>query len=343
MRLTIFAPGLLGAWPVDVAGLQAPHAPMLQRMLARGDHLSTPPLDAEAALARLFGHGGDHLSWAALGLWGETGCRPEGFVLRIDPVHLKLGMTDAIVFGGPSLRLSMDDARTLASALEDHFADRGWRITVAAPERWYLQVPESADLQTTPLNRALRRDAGLFKPTGRDAARWLAWLTEAQMLLHAHPVTMIREARGLPAINALWPWGAGMLGALSIGGMDITSVHADHPLVRGLAHAAGLPVYDLPERLGDGDVLGREAGHPLVVLDDALQPWLDGDHEDWLATVEGLEARWFAPLWQAMGRGHLSELILDAADGRGWRFKWMHRWRAWRRAKYWGGTCASNA
>jgi hypothetical protein len=332
--LTIFAPGLLGPWPQeDQAQLPRPHTPALRRMLARGDRLPLTALDFEAALARLFGLQADALPWGALGLWGESGQRPEGFVLRIDPVHLKLGMTDAIVFGGPSLRLSMDDARTLASALEEHFADQGWRITVAAPERWYLQVPESADLQTTPLNRALGRDAGLFKPTGRDAARWLAWLTEAQMLLHAHPVNIAREAKGLPVINALWAWGAGMLGDLSIGDMDITTVHADHPLALGLGHAAGLPVYDLPERLGDGDVPGMEAGHPLIILDDALHPWLDGDHEDWLATLEGLEACWFAPLWQAMGRGRLSELILNAAEGGGLRFKRMHRLRVWRRAK----------
>lgn len=330
MRLSVFAPGLLGAWPADVAGFQAPHAPMLQRMLARGDRLSTPPLDFEAALARLFGLQGDDLPWGAIGLWGETGQRPEGFVLRIDPVHLKLGMTDGIVFGGPSLRLSMDDARTLGAALEEHFADRGWRITVAAPERWYLQVPESADLQTTPLNRALRRDAGLFKPTGRDAARWLAWLTEAQMLLHAHPVNMTREAQGLPSINALWPWGAGMLGALSIGGMDITSVHANHPLARGLAHAAGLPVRDLLESLGDGEVLSSAAGHPLVVLDDALQPWLDGDHEEWRATVERLEARWFAPLWNALSHYDVGQIVIDGGSGQT-LFRRGHRWRIWRR------------
>jgi len=330
MRLTIFAPGLLGPWPAEDFSLPAPHAPMLQRMLARGDRLPTPPLDAEAALARLFGHAGDHPPWAALGLWGEMGCRPDGFVLRIDPVHLKLGMTDAIVFGGPSLRLSLPEARTLAGALEEHFADRGWRISVTAPERWYLQVPESADLETTPLSRALRRDAGLFKPAGRDAARWLAWLTEAQMLLHAHPVNMTREGHGLPAINALWPWGAGMLSTLSIGRVGITLVYANHPLARGLAHAAGLPVHDLSEDLDEGRLKDFEGA--LIILDEALQPRLDGDYEDWTATLEGLEARWFAPLWQAMQRGKVSELIIHTAEGGSWRIRPLHCWRVWRRS-----------
>lgn len=342
MRLTVFAPGLLAPWPSDDATLPPPRAPMLARLLARGDCLPAPPLAHEPALARLFGLTDEQLPWAALGLWGETGQRPDGFVLRIDPVHLKLGMTDAIVFGGPALALSMDEARALAQAMEEHFAELGWRITVATPERWYLQGAQSADLQTVPLNHALRRDAGLFKPAGRDATRWLAWLTEAQMLLHAHPVNQSCEARGLPGINALWPWGAGTLDAMPAGRAEsIEAVHADHPLARGLAHAAGWPVHDLPETFGDWKP--GASGHTLIVLDEALQPYLDGDHEDWQATVERLETRWFAPLWRAMKRGQVSELVIDASEGGSWRIKPMHRWRVWRRAKCWGRTCASNA
>ncbi|TQV63467.1 MAG: hypothetical protein FNT29_07040, partial [Halothiobacillaceae bacterium] len=324
--LTILAPGLLGPWPQgDGESLPPPNAPALQRMLARGDRLLQPPLDFEAALARLFGLGAADPPWGALGLWGETGQRPEGFVLRLDPVHLKLGMTDGILFGGPSMRLAMDEARALARSLEAHFSDQGWRITVAAPERWYLQLAESSDLRTAPLSRVLGRHAGLFKPQGADASRWLADLTEAQMLLHSHPVNQAREARGLPVINNLWPWGAGLLPpSPSMGeglgaGVDGSSwgmVCAEHPLARGLAHAAGWVAHDLPETM---DEL-RGDDHALIVLDDALQPWREGDHDDWLATVEGLEARWFAPLWTAIAQGHVSGLTLDTAEGGVWRF-----------------------
>lgn len=326
--LTLFVPGLLGPWPAE-ANPPEPHAPALRRMLARGDCLPLDPLGFEGALARLFGHQGDALPWAALGLWGETGQRPEGYVLRLDPVHLKLGMTDAIVFGGPSLALTMEEAQALAASLEAHFSELGWRITVAAPERWYLHTAQAFELITWPLTRALRRDAGLFKPTGADATRWLAWLTEAQMLLHTHAVNTAREAKRLPTINHLWPWGAGMLGALSFGGMDMTSVHADHPLARGLAHAAGLPVYEVPESFADLPL--SASGHVLIVLDDALWPWLSGDMEDWQATVEGLEARWLAPVWRKLAWRGIESSVLEFATHQRWILKPIHRWRVWRR------------
>ena len=342
--LTIYAPGVLGPWPADDSTeFPRPKTPVLQRMLARGDRLPHPPVDFETGLARLFGHADADLPWGALGLWGETGERPEGFVLRVDPVHLKLGMTDAIIFGGPSMQLAMKEACALAQALEEHFTERGWRITVAAADRWYLQLPESSDLRTAPLSRVLGRNAGLFKPLGTDAARWLADLTEAQMLLHSHPVNQDREARGLPAINSLWPWGAGALPVPNKLPATIERVFSNHPLACGLAHAAGLPVDGLPETYGEWMDVAGEVAHALVVLDDAFQPWQEGDQDDWLATVEGLEARWFAPLWSALARGQWQQVILDSAEGGVCRFTRTQRWRFWRRSKPLESLCAPTA
>ncbi|HES77306.1 MAG TPA: hypothetical protein ENO09_09940, partial [bacterium] len=219
-RLTLFVPGLCAAWRGEGADVPAAQTPILRRLLARADRVNTPaqtsslasfPASFEDGLARLFGVSAQALPWGALGCWGESGACPQGFVLRLDPVHFKLGMTDAIVFGGTSLHLSMDEANTLARALEQHFGECGWRIEVAAPQRWYLHLPESSDLVTVPLAQALGRDAGLFKPQGKDAPRWLADMTEAQMVLFAHPLNQAREARGLPVINSVWPWGAGDL------------------------------------------------------------------------------------------------------------------------------------
>lgn len=327
--LTIYAPGLLGPWPAgDPAEFPRPRTPLLQRMLARGDRLPQPPGDFETALARLFGHADADLPWGALGLWGETGERPEGFVLRADPVHLKLGMTDAIVFGGPAMRLSMDEARVLAHSLEEHFVERGWRITVAAPDRWYVQTPEPSDLRTAPLSHVLGRNAGLFKPQGTDAARWLADLTEAQMLLHSHSVNQAREARGLPVINSLWPWGAGEVSESVVDrGMKtgLSAVLSNHPLAHGLGHAAGLPLTALPETFEELD-----GGNLLIILDDALQPWVDSDYDDWVATIEGLEARWFVPIWKAFTQGDAEQLLIETGNEVSILFKRFHRWRVWR-------------
>jgi hypothetical protein len=317
-------------------------------------------------LAHLFGYEHARLPWGALGLWGETGARPEGFVLRLDPVHLKLGMTDGVVFGGAALQLAMDDARVLALALEAHFFERGWRITVAAPERWYLHMPAASELISAPLSQVVQRNAGLFKPTGADAQRWLADITEAQMLLYAHPVNQAREARGLPSINSLWPWGAGVLPPSPLRGEGLgervagfameylaqtvqlplpssppprgrgflppqpTVIYTDHPLARGLAYVAGLSVHDVSETFAELEVPQAQA---LIILDETLQARQDGDYEDWSASVEGLEARWFAPLWRALTQGKINVLRLNAAEGGEWFLRRHQAWRFWRKSK----------
>jgi len=362
-ELTLFVPGLCAPWRGEEphSSLPAPQVPALQLLLTRADRATQPALAFEDALARALsqtlGVEAEDLPWGALGLWGEYGVRPDGLVLRLDPVHLRLGMTDAVVAGGASLHLGLDEANTLARALERHFCERGWRIVVAAPERWYVcldapPIDEAFELHTTPLSQALGRDAGVFKPQGKDARRWLADLTEAQMLLFAHPVNAAREARGLPVINSLWPWGAGILlpsplwgegnGVTQRGGRELlppaqfTAIYANHPLARGLALAAGLPVHDLPETF---DECADMQGEVLMVLDDLVQPWQDGDYDDWQATLEGLEARWFAPLRAALAQGRVSALQMDTGAAR-FVCKPVHRWRIWRRAKTLESLCA---
>jgi hypothetical protein len=46
---------------------------------------------------------------------------------------------------------------------------------------------------------------------GADRGVWLRLQSEAQMLLHDHPVNRERAARGWPPLNSLWFWGGGAL------------------------------------------------------------------------------------------------------------------------------------
>ena len=344
--VTIFAPGVCAPWRGENSHSPLPelHVPALRYLLARADRAAQPALAFEDALARVFAVEAGNLPWGALGLWGETGERPAGFVLRLDPVHLRLGMTEAIVTAGAALPLSLAEARELAQALEAHFVDRGWRIVVAAPQRWYLCVQDSSELVTAPLAQALGRDAGVFKPQGKDALRWLADLNEAQMVLFAHPINAAREARGLPMVNSVWPWGAGVLppSPLARGGRaflptQFTAVYANHPFARGLAHALELPVHDLPETFEECADL---SGTALIVLDDLVQPFQDGDYDDWQATLEGLEARWFAPLRAALAQGRMFALQIDTGAAH-FVCKPAHRWRFWRTVKPLESLCSA--
>jgi hypothetical protein len=99
----------------------------------------------------------------------------------------------------------------------------------------------------------------------------------------------------------------------------------------------GLPVHDLPENLDDCADMSANA---LIVLEDLVQPFQDGDFEDWQATLEGLEARWFAPLRAALGKGRLSALQIDT-DAARFVCQPAQRWRFWRANKSLESLCSA--
>ncbi len=338
MQLTVLLPGLCPPpgldWPVAMP-------PALSGLLARAQRDDDAvPTDLLAMLAALFALDVTQTPWAALGYAGDTGRIAEGFVLSLDPVHLRLGMTDAIVQGGDALGVRLDEAHRLAGDVQAYFAAHGWRIECASATRWYLHLPRSCDLRCTPLPSVIGRDAGLFKPQGADAARWLADLTEAQMLLHAHPLNQQREARGQLTINHLWTWGGGVWPQARVHSA-FDAVLADQAQARGLGLAQGVAVDDVAECCADW--MEASAGrHTLLVLDDLIQPMQMGDVEDWQACLQGMEARWFAPLQRALHRGRLRAVHVHSA-GKRFTCQRLDGLRIWRRTPSLSGLCARSA
>jgi hypothetical protein len=150
--------------------------------------------------------------------------------------------------------------------------------------------------------------------TGPEAVKWHGIANEAQMLLHADPVNAAREARGAPAVNSIWLWGAGKLrDATAPSGVR---VYADEPLARGLALAAKTSLVTLP---ATGDALLADSprpGVPLVVLDDLRSPAAYGEAGAWRERLEAIERTWVAPLVAALKSGRIGMLTI-ASPGEG--------------------------
>ena len=91
-----------------------------------------------------------------------------------------------------------------------------------------------------------------------------ALLNEAQMVLHAHPVNEAREARGEPAVNSLWLWGAGRAARRA---RRWQSVAADDPAVLGARGLAGARQRALPRSAQEWLERLPEDGRHLAVLD----------------------------------------------------------------------------
>jgi hypothetical protein len=298
----LIVPGLLGPVPPLEP---APQTPTLDLLLDCATQTPAGP-DLPTVLLQAFGVGAaaPYALAADDGDWDR-----QGWWLCADPVHLRPDRDLLRLFDARYLGISRTEADALVAAFNAHFADDGLSLHAPVSDRWYLHSERPRALETTPLPRVLGHHIDGHLPTGADASRWAALMSEAQMLLYQHDVNRAREAAGRPAVNGLWCWGGGRWQAPPRA-PDVAAGSA--PLLRGLTAAAGMPM------VADAEVAALLAGpHRAVLavreeLDAALK---DRDTAAWAAAAEQLDD-WLGPLPAALGNGEVDEVRLYPCDGR---------------------------
>lgn len=273
MHCELAVPGLLasGARPAS-----------LELLVARGRRAKTPPQSLERWLQQAFGLEG-RLPAGALSLLGAGGAPGDAVWTRADPLHMQV-MRERIVVA--PARVAREEADAVCQAVNDHFAG-AVELRALDGSRWCARLECEIDVGDEPP----------LAIGGREATQRAGdvLLTEIQMLLHAHPVNSAREARGEPAVNSVWFWGAGRLPPRTQSRW--ISVTSEEPLALGFAHNSGATARTLPD--GAARWLSSGEGRHLAILD-AANPALERD--------------WFAPLAAALRAGRIGMLSLHVPD-----------------------------
>ena len=277
----------------------------LELLVARGRGTRSTPRRVEQWLQHAFGLEG-RLAAGALSLVGAGGAPGDDVWTRADPVHMQVMRDRVVLAPADAFPLAREDADALCGAINGHFAGRV-ELRALDGSRWCARLDREIDVGDEP-------PGGM---AGREATQRAGdvLLTEIQMLLHAHPVNAAREARGEPAMNSLWFWGAGRLPGRTRGRWQ--SVASEDPLARGLARHSGATARALPD--GATQWLSPAEGRHLAVLD---------------ATQSDLESAWFAPLAAALRAERVGMLSLHVPDA-GLSFETVRGdlRRFWRRPK----------
>ena len=295
--LHLALPGLL--WPVQALQdmVYDLKLPALSWLLGKGRHQLAQVSGSPQWLADVMGL--PALPAAAL----RISARQEeqtGRWLCIDPIHLRVERTQLIVQDPAALQLTQDEATALAADLEPLLDELG-RLSITAPHEWHLHLHAESDIRTTPLAEAIGLNGDQLMPRAANVKVWRRVLNEVQVTLHEHPVNLARAARGLPAVNSLWPWGEGVLEADK---PDWNGIQADGTLWQGLARHLGCKWQPLPARYESG------SGKTLVVQPALDTPTRQRDALQWLAALQGLEENWFAPAMKALQDGSLKQLVV---------------------------------
>lgn len=295
--LHLVLPGLL--WPTQalrdmVYGLELP---ALSWLLGKGRRELSPVADYPQWLADIAGL--PHLPAAALRA-NALMLEQDSRWLCLDPIHLRIERTQLIVQDPATLQLTQEEADALLADLAPLLDELG-QIGLSAPHEWHIRLHAESDIRTTPLADAIGLNGDQLMPKASNVKLWRRVLNEVQITLHEHPVNQARTARGLPAVNSLWPWGEGDLAEAR---PDWDFIQADGTLWQGLARHINCAWRSLPERYENA------SGKTLVV-----QPALESsarqrDALQWLSALQTLEQNWFAPLMQALQDGSLKQLVL---------------------------------
>ncbi len=280
------------------------------RALARGDH-SARAGDALSGILDVLPRG-----WpvAAASRQRDAGDAAHACWLRADPAYVRPDINGARLLSyGEALGLNTADAAALLKPLKPLFGDAGFPIDAPAPSRWYLCLPQGAKLpEFTAPEQALGADLFDELPQGPEGRRWRALLSEAQVVLHNHPLNAQRAAAGLAPVNSLWFWGAGSLPDRVQS--SFSRIASDDETLTTLAALGGVNVAAKPASWNGG----ATSANALYDLRDARD----------LAVLEG---QWFAPLLKAVADGSLAQLRFEFDDGARYDIARTQRWRFWRR------------
>jgi hypothetical protein len=203
---------------------------------------------------------------------------PNQTWLRADPVHYVAGREDVALGSLHDFNVSESDAAQCIEALNAHFAQDGLLWHALSPKQWLLRAPGALEVQTVDPWAGMNMPARYVPMLGPHARQLRRWTTEAQMLLHEHPVNVERQARGERAINSVWMWAAG--GALP-------SALENVGLVSSCTNA---------NFLGSALKIGRFAPQVFGYFPDLMGTFFQGDAAQWREALTALFANEIAPL-----------------------------------------------
>jgi hypothetical protein len=299
--LTLIVPGLIWTRQALADLTYDLPLPAFTTLLGKGRLHRRPPTNTAAILAESSGLSAP-LPAAALRLLALREHPGDADWLCLDPVRLRVEQRLLIVDDPQRLALTSEESAALAVSLAPTFAAFG-QLDAISPCTWNLRLSTR-----TPVFESLAEAVGrAASPLPHDTA-YAAWrhaISEAQVLLHTHPVNQAREAAGQAVVNSLWPWGGGRLPAASVSAHD--ALWSPDPVAQGIARLLQIDCSPLPTRF-----TSIPARRPLAVFDALEQPARTSDALVWRDELARFEADWLVPALGALRAGQLSGLRLLA-------------------------------
>lgn len=257
----------------------------------------------------------------------------KDYWLRADPVHLRIEQNHILLADSQMFKISIKESNQLADIVNQHFERDALVFMPISPDRWYVRIEKTPDIQLHTLSQIAGSNINNFLPTGEDRTIWHNRFNEIQMLLHEHPINQVRQDRGDLAINSLWFWGGGTLPQSATSAY--TQIWSNEALPSALALASGTQHANLPANAEIWQETAEQGNH-LIVLDALWRKTQYNNVYGWREDLKGLEMNWFAPLYTALKKSQITQLTLTAIEdniARNYIITRKSLWKFWKLAK----------
>jgi hypothetical protein len=306
-------------------------APALAALLSRtSSHQKLPAHPGARALP--------HELWLARALGLLAGGQPafagaamRGFGLEpgagtwfiINPAHIEIARSHLLMADPRNLGLSEADSRALLEAARPSFEEAGHALEYGDAATWFMRADDWAGMDTASIDSALGMNLTDWMPTGPRALAYRKLQNEVQMVWFTHPANAARTARGLPAVNALWPWSGTTIASRE---SVVASVRQRLPAQAGTHTERQTPVttqsiasFETPGWLTAlatrklsalSEITTGLRENTLFICGNVSAPAIAADWSSWLQQMQRLEAELFAPALAALKNGAIKELRL---------------------------------
>jgi 2,3-bisphosphoglycerate-independent phosphoglycerate mutase len=197
---------------------------------------------------------------------------PEDCAFRLNLVTLEAVGGSVLMQDYSAGHISTDEGSTIIRDLDKELGNSVFRFYPGVSYRHLLVWKGKGEqIKTTPPHDITEQEIGSYLPAGEGDQDLIKLMTEAQMLLHDHPINVKRREQGKREANATWPWGQGrapqlpsFLERFGLTGSVISAVD----LIKGIGIYAGLQIITVPGATGylDTNYQGK-AEYGLKALD----------------------------------------------------------------------------
>ena len=261
---------------------------------------------------------------------GDTGI--QKWAMRADPVYIQPNREQLVLLGNSGLDISLQDAERMVNDINSTYHDTAWQIAALTPRQWILEQDAVEQIQTHALNEVVGKNINSFLPAGAEEKKWRALMNELQMFLHAHPVNQQRQMQGLPVVNSLWFWGAGVLPApVTDSDKSFIQCWSGETISLALSRLNNVPRRDLPEKAEDWLKQAISPGHHLLVIEQLFNDIVKSDPLEWWQSFNEFVEQWLTPLVAAIKQNTLEQINLVDSDGSCYQLtpRMSKRWWKW--------------